>query len=395
MIILFEDEIHKNLYPLNELRHCSELLIGTTSILGAFRKETDEEIAAWGRKYLEVAFKERTGVSYNERAEGTNILVNSLTQPKKSTVERILKLEKGEAILDNGRLVATCIDTSSLEPGVIKERKEKEIISSCKKEEASGTLLKYYWDFVRENGEMIKEQFKYFGQKYKGKGTVKGSTDLVHIATSTVDDDVVFDTRTGPIIIEEDAEIEAFSLISGPCYIARKTKVFSTLIRHGTSAFFNCRLGGEVENSIMYPFSNKPHHGYIGDAIVGEWVNLGAGSTFSNLKNTYGNARVTLQKKRIDTGMLKLGPLISDMVKVSINSSVYGGRIVGISSFISGTVEANVGDFLIYRNGKTEKLKLDKVIQVQERMMARRGQNLSKNQRDIIEYVYKRRAGKN
>jgi UDP-N-acetylglucosamine diphosphorylase/glucosamine-1-phosphate N-acetyltransferase len=388
MIILFEDETYTSLLPLTEMRHCSELKIGTMSILEAIKKETSDEIAVWGRDYLSEVFMERTNLAYNERCEGICLLVNSVIVPKKETVERIISMKKGEALVRNGMIVAACVNASNIHPNVITRKERKEILAKCSKLFEDGSLLSNYWDFVRENGEIIKEQFRYYEPKERKDLIIKGDRKLIHVESSDIDPYVVIDTSNGPVIIEKEVIIEPFTIISGPTFIGKKTRVYSALIRGGTSIFVNCRIGGEVGNSIIYSFSNKPHHGYIGDAIVGEWVNIGDGCTFSNLKNTYGNARVSVSGKRVDTGMMKLGPLVSDMVKLSINGSVYGGRKIGVSCFVSGTLERDLGNFLFYRDGKVEKLRLEKVIEVQQRMMKRRGESLSEKNKKLIEYIY-------
>lgn len=394
MIILFEESSHKLLSPLVELRHSSELLIGTSSILQAVKNQAWDDVSAWGREYIGHVFKERTGIKYNEKSEGTSFLISATVLPRKDVIDKIKNLGKNEAILDGERLVAANVNTSSIRPGMISKKQIKHILSICKKRMLNNTLLKNYWDFVRENGETIREQFSLFGKSEKTEVSIKGSKEMVHLRSSLVDIYTLIDTTKGPVIIEEDVEIEPYSLISGPAFIGRKTRIYSALIRGGTSIFTNCRVAGEVGNTIIYSFSNKPHHGYVGDSIIGEWANLGAGATFSNLKNTYGNVRVTQGGRKVNTGMQKLGPLVSDMVKISINSSIYGGRKVGISSFILGTVDRDVGNFVLYKNGKTEIISLDKVIEVQERMMARRGERLSKKQKQVIEFVYKKVSSK-
>jgi len=160
-------------------------------------------------------------------------------------------------------------------------------------------------------------------------------------------------------------------------------------------------LGGEVENSIIMSHTNKAHLGYVGDSIVGEWVNLGAGSIFSNLKNTYGNVRVELERSRVDTGMLKLGAVIGDMSKVSIGALIFAGKSVGTASHVTNLVDRNVPPFTYFNgsSGKKVELLLASVIETQRRMMERRGMTLLKNEEDLIRKTFdrtrpeRRRAG--
>ena len=142
-------------------------------------------------------------------------------------------------------------------------------------------------------------------------------------------------------------------------------------MRGGTTIGENCRIGGEVENSIVYPHTNKAHLGYLGHSIVGEWVNLGAGSVTSDLKSTYGTVRVARGRGRVDTGLQKLGPMIADMAKVAIGALVYGGKSVGVSSHCAGRVDRDIPDFTSYDGHRDDsfELTLDSVIRTQSRMM--------------------------
>jgi UDP-N-acetylglucosamine diphosphorylase/glucosamine-1-phosphate N-acetyltransferase len=204
-----------------------------------------------------------------------------------------------------------------------------------------------------------------------------------------VDGTVFFDTRKGPIIIGEEVEVEAFSHLTGPCYIGRATKVHSAFIRGGTTIGEACRVGGEIENSIISPYTNKAHYGYVGNSIVGEWVNLGAGSVFSDLKNTYGTIKVELPEGRIDTGMRKLGPMIGDMSKVSIGCRIFAGMRIGVSSHLIDLVTKNVPSFVFYRSeGNMVELDLKSAIETQKRMMERRGVEMSRELEKLIRLIY-------
>ena len=201
---------------------------------------------------------------------------------------------------------------------------------------------------------------------------------------------VTLDVRLGPIIVDRGASVESFSRITGPCYLGPRVKVSSAQIGGGTSIFDSCRVGGQVENSIFMPYTNKAHLGYVGDSYVGSFVNLGAGSTFSNLKNTYGNVRLTVAGKKVDSGMLKLGPAIGDMAKLSIGSLVYAGKFVGVGSHISGLASDDVPSFTGFdsRRGPGVELLLESVIETQRRMLDRRGMTLGRAEEGLVRRVF-------
>ncbi len=202
---------------------------------------------------------------------------------------------------------------------------------------------------------------------------------------------MTFDTRLGPVVVAEGASIESFSRIAGPAYIGKDSILHSALVRQGTTISANCRVGGEVERSIIYPFSNKAHFGFLGHSILGSWVNMGAGSVTSDLKSTYGTIKAMRAGKRVDTGMVKLGTIAGDMAKVGSGSIINGGKTLGVCSHVSGLVDKDVPGFLRFDGRNPESslaLKLDSVLETQSRMMARRGLEMSKARRKLIESLY-------
>jgi len=161
-------------------------------------------------------------------------------------------------------------------------------------------------------------------------------------------------------------------------------------VRGGTTIGEDCRIGGEVDHSIVYPHTNKAHFGYLGHSIVGEWVNMGAGSATSDMKNTYGTVRVQRLSGRVDSGLQKLGPMIGDMAKTSIGSMIYGGKTVGISTHCAGLVDRDLPDFTSYDGwkGKSFALTLPSVTRSLKRMMERRGVRLTPSRKALIERLY-------
>jgi UDP-N-acetylglucosamine diphosphorylase/glucosamine-1-phosphate N-acetyltransferase len=209
-------------------------------------------------------------------------------------------------------------------------------------------------------------------------------------AGAEIEGHVTLDVRLGPIIIDGGASIESFSRIMGPCYIGPRAKIMSAQIGGGTSIFDSCKIGGQVENSVILPFTNKAHHGYVGDSYIGSWVNIGAGCTFSNMKNTYGNIRLDFGKERTDSGILKLGPVIGDMAKLSIGALVYAGKAIGTGSQVSGLATENVPSFTFYDSQPvgTVELLLESVIETQRRMMERRGMALGRAEEGLIRRAF-------
>ena len=199
----------------------------------------------------------------------------------------------------------------------------------------------YTWDLVLANAEQITADFEKAGRSgiegdIEEPVAIRGSKKDVYIAPKAkLHPMVVIDAENGPIYIEEGVEIHPFSRIEGPCYIGRNSVLLGAKCREGNSIGPICRIGGEVEESIIHGYSNKYHDGFLGHSYVGEWVNLGALTTNSDLKNDYSNVSVMLDgRKSIDTGSTKVGSLIGDHTKTSIGTLLNTGSYLGAMAIV-------------------------------------------------------------
>ena len=141
---------------------------------------------------------------------------------------------------------------------------------------------------------------------------------------------VVADTTGGPVVVAAGAVVTAFTRLEGPCFVGRGTHVLGAKVRAGTTLGPHCRIGGEIECSIVQGHSNKYHDGFLGHAYVGEWVNLGAGTSNSDLRNDYGEVTVTVNGRRIATGMSKVGCFLGDHTKAGLGTLLNTGTSAGV-----------------------------------------------------------------
>ena len=201
----------------------------------------------------------------------------------------------------------------------------------------------------------------------------------------------VIDTSSGPVVIGDNVTILPYTYFAGPVYIGRDTRIIEhSSIKDHTSVGDVCKIGGEVETSTLEPYSNKQHHGFLGHSWVGRWVNLGAGTTTSDLKNTYGKIRVDYMGHRVDTGMQFLGSIIGDFVKTAINTTLFTGKIVGVCSMIYGTIATNVPSFSNYARsfGQVTEISIEQLITTQKRMYSRRGVEQNKYDIELMKRVF-------
>ncbi|HUT89958.1 MAG TPA: putative sugar nucleotidyl transferase [Thermoguttaceae bacterium] len=202
----------------------------------------------------------------------------------------------------------------------------------------------YTWDLILANPDQLREDFAAAGRSgiegtVEQPSAIRGSEKDVYVARGAlVHPMVVIDAAEGPVYIDEEAEIHPFTRIEGPSYIGKKSILFGAKCREGNSIGPVCRVGGEIEESIIHGYSNKYHDGFLGHAYVGEWVNLGALTTNSDLKNDYSTVEVILEDGRpVDTGSTKVGSLIGDHTKTSIGTLFNTGANVGAMAVVNTT----------------------------------------------------------
>lgn len=403
--VVFEDDATVGFGPLTMLRHTGQLNRGTKTLLEAIHESIADasDLMVWGRALLKDVCRESLGKRYNEKANGLTTFINARARPGKMLLA--LASRKTPFVAMAGRqMVAARVKGMGMTPGPIGRKDSARIGKSVERLEApTDSLFAGYWDLVQSNGLAIAAQAKHFEDPLSLPGAVevRGPRSSLRIdGRADVELHVTFDTRLGPVVVEEGASVESFSRVMGPCYIGPKTKVYSALVGGGTSVFAGCKVGGQVENSIIMSHTNKAHHGYAGDSYVGEWVNLGAGSTFSNLKNTYGNVRLDIDGETVDSGMLKLGPVVGDMSKVSIGALVYSGRLLGTGCHVAGLVGKNVPSFTYSDgSGRMVELLIESVVETQRRVVERRGKTLTRAEEALIRKTFddtsreRRRAG--
>lgn len=186
---------------------------------------------------------------------------------------------------------------------------------------------------------------------------------------------VVTETKAGPILLEAGARIGPYCYLTGPVHIGRSARVIEhSAIKDRVCLGHTTKVGGEVEGSIIEPYTNKQHHGFLGHSYLGSWVNLGAGTSNSDLKNTYGEVNMEYNGHKVSTGMQFVGCMVGDYAKSAVNTSIFTGKVVGIGSLLYGFVTTNVPSFVNYARsfGQVTEVPVEVVIHSQQRMFARR-----------------------
>jgi len=224
------------------------------------------------------------------------------------------------------------------------------------------------------------------------KGTYRELKPGVFAADSvTVADSAAFHVKDGPVVFERDVEVRDFTYFEGPVHVGARSRVIERAsLKENVCVGETCKIGGEVEASIIESYTNKQHHGFLGHSYVGSWVNLGAGTSNSDLKNTYGEVRLEFPHRRVDTGMQFLGCVIGDYAKSAINTSIFTGKIIGVSSMLYGAIGSNVPSFCNYARsfGQITECPVDQAILVQKRMFERRGIQQTLEDAELLRTVF-------
>ncbi|MEO9590838.1 GlmU family protein [Rhodopirellula bahusiensis] len=182
-------------------------------------------------------------------------------------------------------------------------------------------------------------------------------------------------TSGGAIVLDENVRVGPFCFLEGPLHAGHSTRVIEhSAIKDGVSLGHTVKIGGEVEASVIEAFTNKQHHGFLGHSYLGSWINLGAGTCNSDLKNTYGKINIEYGDRKMATGMQFLGCVMGDYSKSAINTGIFTGKVIGVCSMLYGFVTSNVPSYVNYARlfGQTSLLPPDVMINTQARMFARR-----------------------
>jgi UDP-N-acetylglucosamine diphosphorylase / glucose-1-phosphate thymidylyltransferase / UDP-N-acetylgalactosamine diphosphorylase / glucosamine-1-phosphate N-acetyltransferase / galactosamine-1-phosphate N-acetyltransferase len=260
-----------------------------------------------------------------------------------------------------------------------------------------GMFLEYPWDLVRQNAAMLREDFRLIASRQAfallpNVAPIGPSENFQIDPTARIEPFVVLDASEGPITISPGAVLEAFTRVAGPCHIGHGSRLFGANVRGGTTIGPNCRVGGEVDGSILHGYVNKYHAGFLGHSYVCPWVNLGALTTNSDLKNDYSHVRVPVGGESLDTGLTKMGCFIADHTKTSIGTLLNTGSSIGAMSMIlpdGQLAPKHVPSFCKVAQGELrEGLDLEQTLRTARAAMERRNCDMTAAQERLWRRLY-------
>lgn len=407
-ICIYEDRRVADLHPLTLTRPASDLLCGLTSLAEKQSRHFAAEVAGHLVRPVmaELLRARHAAMPVNEPSwlrSGPTILVNSRWLPPPRSLRALAP--SFQSLFASGPFLATCngetayalLDTRRLQavsPDTLDDCLD-DWSQSLPRREVGGNLIRYPWELIDHNPSQIGHDFDATcdptdaGFHPSGILLVGHGDGLFVHPSAKIDPLVVTDTTHGPVWIGPNAEITAFSRLEGPCVIGAGTHLFGAKIRAGTTIGPNCRIGGEVECSIVQGHANKYHDGFLGHSFVGEWVNLAAGTSTSDLRCDYREIRVLVNGVETPTGRTKVGSFIGDHARTGLNVMLNCGSVIGPFATLFPTGQyapREVPAFARFGpNGLNENIDAERLVQTASIVMKRRGQDLM----PAIEAVYR------
>lgn len=372
--ILFDDPASRRLRPLTWVRPAADLLLGCHTTLERWRLLLGQErlemacrpsLAALSQDrqpWTSLAIADATG-SIQRKEEDTErgaapeegaVWVSDLVLPEEPVLQQLLELEPDSVALCSGHLAAfrtgpranrilrdAVATTGTAAASAVLEQSLMKIAGELPAVEIRATRLSGLADLIRLQEVLIRSDLARIlrrtpGQNLHGDAYCYAPDQIRVGQGCRLDHGAVLDAREGPIVLGEDCQVSPHTWIQGPFFAARGNRLVGGRIGGGSSIGPRCRIHGEVEATVILGFSNKAHDGFVGHSYLGEWVNLGALTTTSDLKNNYSLVTLTPRGVPEPTGLRKVGVFLGDHVKTRIGCLLTCGTIVGLGASLIG-----------------------------------------------------------
>lgn len=379
--ILFDGDVRNSLLPFTYTRPVADIRVGILTIREKWEKYLGLTTTTITEEYLEEKYP------MVELAE--NVLINASFCPTKSLVEKVKNLSKNEAIFKGEDVIAFFTSDSQ----------EEVNFDDYRQIEFDEALLqiKNTWDIFSLNDKAIQEDFDLITEGRKSQPIPEGTRYLrkenIFIEEGA---EIIFATLNaskGPIYIGKDTEIMEGSVVRGPFAMCKHSVLkLNTKIYGATTLGPYCKVGGEVNNSVLMGYSNKGHDGFLGNSVLGEWCNLGADTNNSNLKNNYAEVKLWDYEtgRFAKTGLQFCGLMMGDHSKCGINTMFNTGTVIGVSAnvFGSGFPRNFIPSYSWGGASGFTEYKTNKVFEVAEVVMQRRNLVFDDKDQKILTHVF-------
>lgn len=379
--ILFDGPYRNNLLPFTYTRPVADIRVGILTIRQKWESYLEYTTTTVTEDYLADKFP------MVEMAE--NIMINASFLPNAEVVALVKNLSHNQALFKDEDVIAF----------FAKEGEEVTDFSAFEAIDFEGDIIKieHTWDIFSKNGEAIEEDFRFI-TKNRNSEAIPATVNTINPENIFIEKGaklnfVTLNASSGPIYIGKDSEIMEGSVIRGPLALCHNATIkLATKIYGPTTVGPFSKVGGEVNNSVLFAYSNKGHDGFLGNSVLGEWCNIGADSNNSNLKNNYAEVRLWDYETGgfARTGLQFCGLMMGDHSKCGINTMFNTGTVVGVSAniFGNGFPRNFVPSFSWGGHSGFVTFKTNKAFEVAEVVMARRKEEFTEKDKAILEHVF-------
>jgi UDP-N-acetylglucosamine diphosphorylase/glucosamine-1-phosphate N-acetyltransferase len=385
-ILFDESNVRTNLLPLTFMRPVADIRIGILTIREKWEKRLNKKTSTLTENYLSRKFP--------VVKESENILINGSICPTEEIITLVKSLKPGQSVISGDTMIALHMTDEELDnPGDPSSEGGEEIEVKEKP-----LMVTHTWEIFSKNDLAIKEDFDFLTEGRKSAALHKTNVVLgdnpVFLEKGAKVHCAVLNTTKGPIYIGSNAEVMEGSMLRGPIAIGEYSQIKMLAKIYGpTTIGPYSRIGGEVNNSVIFGYSNKAHDGFLGHSVIAEWCNLGADTNTSNLKNTYDSVRLWSYSKQtfINTHLQFCGLIMADHSKSGIDTMFNTGTVVGVNSnvFGAGFQRNFIPSFTWGGTTGHSNYKLDKGLEVAAAVFKRRGMEFDEVERALLSDVYR------
>lgn len=402
-ICIYEGIHHKELFPLVHIRPTFDLRCGILNLREKIiRHYPGVTVNLHCRNYLAEHIKQRNPqLIVNDLHSDGCLFIDGRIVADPNFAEKI-PLQGEDKIYTNGDMVVAARITGSKLKNFKKYLLDVIPLSAFNglpTEEVDINYVHFPWELIHNNGREIIEDYKYITKDYKqminapiNDGVYLVEKDNMYIAEGVdIKPGVVIDASDGPIYIAKNVKIMPNACLRGPLYIGKNSLIrMSAKVYENTSIGNVCKVGGEIEDSIIHSYSNKQHDGFLGHSYLGAWVNIGADTNSSDLKSNYGTIKVIINDVAVDSKMQFVGAIIGDHSKTAINTMLNTGTVIGLSCNVygSGFPPKYMPSFSWGGSDGVTTYNLEKSLEVAERVMKRRDIIISEDAKRLISNVF-------
>ena len=383
--ILFDNESWQNFLPLTFTRPISEIRLGILKISEKWNKYLNQEVSYMTQDYL--------SKKYSMKVASENILINACVLPNAALVEAIGSLSIGQVLVHDGILIAAVVSEEKISnfDASLPDYSEKTVFD--------GDLLRIEksYDIFQLNDKALRDDFELLTAGRKSQPLSKTVNALgeenIFLEEGAKVEFATLNANEGPIYIGKDAEIMEGSLVRGPLAMCEHSALkMGAKVYGATTLGPHCKSGGELSNVVFLGYANKAHDGFLGNAVIGEWCNIGADTNNSNLKNNYSEVKLwNYKSNRFDkTGLQFCGTIMGDHSKCGINTMLNTGTVIGVSANVygAGFPRNFIPSFSMGGKDGFQEYRLKAAHEVAQLVMQRRGIQFDEVEQEIMDHIF-------